>query len=439
MEVYMDESKLRSSLLLRMVLIGALTIILLVPAVIVESLIIERKERKNSVVNEVSGKWGNAQTIAGPILSIPLKHTVKDIEGKISTFTTLLHILPDSLTAAGNISTEIRYRGIFQVVLYNTKLAFSGSINTANIPQLNQSNAVPQWNDAFFTVGITDPRGIKENVVLAMNSSKLSATAGVRSADVVSSGITFLPKISEQQKLYPFSFSVDLNGSSELRFVPLGKHTEVNLKSAWNSPSFTGDFLPEQKSITENGFTAQWKILELNRNFPQSWTGKNDEISKSSFGVHLLQTVDEYQQTHRTAKYAILIVALTFLAFFLCEVLTNELLHPIHYTLVGLSLILFYVLVLSLSEQFGFDVAYLVSSLAILTMITLYTRAIVTHKRTALITGSVIAALYIFLYVVLQLEDYALLIGSVGLLGSLAVVMYLTRRVDWFSFGKIKK
>ena len=435
----MDGSWLRTSMLLRMVLIGSLTIILLIPASIVESLITERNERKNSVVNEVSGKWGNQQTIAGPILSIPLKHTVKDSEGKISTSTNLLHILPDSLYATGNISTEIRYRGIFQVVLYNTKLSLSGTINTADIPQLKQSNAIPQWSDAFFTVGITDLRGIKENVVLKINSSQLSAKSGVRSADVVSSGITFHPEISEQQKLYPFSFDLDLNGSSELRFVPLGKHTEVNLKSAWNSPSFTGDFLPEQKTIGDNGFSAKWKILELNRNFPQSWIGKNDAVDKSSFGVHLLQTVDEYQQTYRTAKYAILIVALTFLAFFLCEVLTNELLHPIHYTLVGLSLILFYVLVLSLSEQFGFNIAYVVSSLTILTMIMLYTRAIVTHKRTSVFTGGVIFSLYIFLYVVLQLEDYALLIGSVGLLASLSAVMYLTRKVDWFSFGKTKE
>jgi inner membrane protein len=304
---------------------------------------------------------------------------------------------------------------------------------------LNQSNAIPQWGDAFFTVGITDLRGIKENVVLKINSTQLSAKSGVRSTDVVSSGITFLPEITEQQKLYPFSFDLDLNGSSELRFVPLGKHTEVNLTSAWNSPSFTGDFLPEQKTINEKGFSAKWKILELNRNFPQSWIGKNDAVDKSSFGVHLLQTVDEYQQTYRTAKYAILIVALTFLAFFLCEVLTRELLHPIHYSLVGLSLILFYVLVLSLSEQFGFDTAYLVSSLTILSMIVLYTRSIVTYKRTAVIIGSVIFVLYVFLYVVLQLEDYALLIGSAGLLASLGAVMYLTRKVDWFSFGKTKE
>ncbi|MDP1676107.1 MAG: cell envelope integrity protein CreD [Bacteroidota bacterium] len=435
----MDESRLRTSLLLRMALIGALTIILLIPAAIVESLIIERNERKNSVVNEVSSKWGNQQTIAGPILSIPLKYTVKNAEGKISTYTNLLHILPDSLSATGTISTEIRYRGIFQVVLYNTKLSFNGSINTADIPQLNQSNAIPQWDEAFFTVGITDLRGIKENVMLKINSTQLSAKSGVRSNDVVTSGITFLPEITERQRQFPFSFGLDLNGSSELRFVPLGKHTEVNLTSAWNSPSFIGDFLPEQKAISKNGFSAKWKILELNRNFPQYWVGKNEAVDKSSFGVHLLETVDEYQQTLRTAKYAVLIVTLTFLAFFLCEVLTNELLHPIHYTLVGLSLILFYVLVLSLSEQFGFDIAYVVSSLTILTMIILYTRSIVTRKRTTAITGGVIFSLYIFLYVVLQLEDYALLIGSIGLLASLSAVMYLTRKVDWFSFGKTKE
>lgn len=435
----MDESRLRTSILLRMVLIAFLTIILLVPALIVESLISERKERKDSVAQEVSSKWGNLQTIAGPFLSIPLKHTVKDSEGKISSFTNLLHILPDSLSAAGNISTEIRYRGIFQVVLYNTKLSFSGSINTSDIPQLKQSNGIPQWSDAFITVGITDLRGIKENVVLKISSTQLPAKSGVRTTDVVSSGISFFPAVTEQQKQYPFSFELDLNGSSELRFVPLGKHTEVSLTSPWNSPSFIGDFLPEQKTINENGFSATWKILELNRNFPQSWVGNNDAINTSSFGIHLLQTVDEYQQTYRTAKYAILIVALTFLAFFLCEVLTNEVLHPIHYSLVGLSLILFYVLVLSFSEHLGFDLAYLFSSLTILAMISLYTRSIVANKKTSVIVGGVIVVLYVFLYVLLQLEDYALLIGSVGLLASLAAVMFLTRKVNWFSFGKEKE
>jgi inner membrane protein len=431
----MDENRLRSSILLRMLLIAALTLILLIPAAIVESLINERKERKDSVVGEVSGKWGNLQTVAGPVLTVPMRYTSKNAEGKIITNTSQLHILPDSLFIDGSISTEVRSRGIFQVVLYNAKLSVSGSINTADVPLLSRSAGEPLWNEAFLTVGISDLRGIKENVVLNFGGERLSATSGVRSDDVVNSGISFFPKISGQTKT-PFSFTLDLNGSSDLRFVPLGGHTEVSLRSGWNSPSFIGDFLPEQKDVGDAGFSARWKVLELNRNFPQSFTGRNETVTASLFGIRLLQNVDEYQQTYRTAKYALLNIALTFLAFFLCEILSKEHLHPIHYALVGLSLILFYVLVLSLSEHLGFGLAYLLSSLAVLTLVTLYTRAVSSVRGTWIVTGSVIFGLYLFLFIVMQLEDYALLVGSIGLLAGLASVMFLTRKVDWFSFGK---
>jgi len=435
----MDESRLRSSILLRMGIVAALTLILLIPAGIIESLISERQLRRDSVMQEVSDKWGKEQTVAGPILSIPFKKIIKDEKGKEITYTQILHVLPDSLLIDGALSTEIRHRGIYQVVLYNSKMSLSGLLTLPEIHRFAKPDFIPQWNDAFITVGISDLRGVKENVVLHLGEQKYSATSGVRITDMVSSGITFIPELSEKEKELPFSFTLDLNGSSEILFLPLGKHTAASMKSSWNSPSFIGDFLPEKKSIDAQGFAAQWKILELNRNFPQHWFGEQNKLNASAFGVRLLQMADEYQQTYRTAKYAILIISLTFLSFFLSEVLGKELLHPVHYTLVGFALLLFYVLVLSLSEHLGFDTAYAASSLAILTLVTLYSRALVANKRVSNIVGGIILALYIFLYVVLQLEDYALLIGSIGLLIILGAVMYLTRKVNWFTVGKTQE
>jgi len=435
----MNDSKLKTSILLRMFLVATQTLLLLIPTAIVESLINERSQRRDSAISEVSEKWGAPQTITGPILTIPLKRTVQDDKGKETVLVDNLNILPDSLAIQGELTTEVRYRGIYEAILYNGNLKIAGTLNIADIPQLDQVGLKPQWNGAFLTIGISDLRGIKEDVWFIFNDAPISAHAGVQSDDLIRSGITILPRLDPALKKYAFQFSLNLNGSSELHFTPLGKHTEVSLKSSWTSPSFAGAFLPDRREIDQHGFSAHWSILELNRNFPQHWINNRHDVSQSTFGVRLLQTVDEYQKTVRTAQYAILIIALTFLAFFLCEVLSPEVLHPIHYSLIGLSLVLFYLLVLSFSEHFGFDLAYLLSALAVLILISMYSKAVTSQSRTSSIVGVVLLALYAFLYVVLQIEDYALIIGSVGLLLILAIVMYLTRKVDWFSVSNGEK
>jgi inner membrane protein len=432
----MEESKLQSSVMLRMVIIAALTLILLIPASIVESIISERQERRDSVIKEVSNKWGNQQIIAGPILSLPFKKLTVDQKGRVSTSTHTMRILPDSLLVDGDISTESRKRGIYEVILYNSKLTLSGIFNTFETVQLIQKDFIPQWKDAFITIGISDIRGIKNNIILKLNSKNYPAKSGVRINDAGTSGITFFPDLTDGSSIFQFSFSLDMNGSSDLFFVPIGKYTEASLRSSWKNPSFIGEFLPEKKTINENGFSAQWKILELNRNYPQSWFGERSDIVSSNFGVRLLQLVNEYQQTYRTAKYALLLISLTFLSFFLSEVLMHQILHPIHYALIGLGLIVFYILLLSLSEYVGFDVAYFLASLSVILLITLYSMALVTKKRVSLIVGGIITLLYVFLYIVLQLEDFALLIGSIGLMVILSLVMFLTRRINWFNFSK---
>ncbi|MBL7995927.1 cell envelope integrity protein CreD [bacterium] len=429
----MSKSFLKSSILLRMAIIAFLTLLLLIPAAIVESLIKERSERRDSAIREVSDKWGLPQIITGPILTIPVRHFVQDEKGKEIPLIEYLHILPDSLAIEGQLSTETRSRGIYEVILYNSQLSLSGGFNFEIISAYLQSGYTAIWNDAVITIGISDPRGIKENVHMVFGEHAYAAGAGVRFPDIVSSGITVLPKLDGTSKNYPFSFSLSLNGSSEIQFCPVGRQTAINLKSSWPSPSFTGAFLPDSRSLSDSGFSSHWNVLELNRNFPQFWLNKRYDVTESVFGVRLLRSVDEYQKTLRTAKYAILIVSLTFLAFFLSEVLSKETLHPIHYSLVGLSLILFYLLVTALSEHFGFDSAYFVSAASIVVLIGLYSMAIASQRKTPAVIAAVLFVLYIFLYIVLQNEDYALLIGSMGLLTITAIVMYLTRKVDWYS------
>jgi inner membrane protein len=209
----------------------------------------------------------------------------------------------------------------------------------------------------------------------------------------------------------------------------------VNVSSPWGNPSFVGSTLPTRRSVETGAFSAEWKVLHLNRNFPQQWTGNQHGIAASAFGVKLLLPIDEYQKTMRAAKYAIMFIVFTFLAFFLTEILNRKVIHPIQYALIGFSLLLFYVLLLSISEQVAFNYAYAISSLSIILLIAGYTRSVLTSNiATAMIAGIMIV-LYGFMYVLLQLEDYALLLGSIGLFVILALVMYLTRRIDWFAVG----
>jgi len=238
--------------------------------------------------------------------------------------------------------------------------------------------------------------------------------------------------LAQAQSQYNFRIRLDLNGSAGLLFSPVGKETIAELKSDWTNPSFMGDFLPEERSVDGAGFSAKWKVLHLNRNFPQAWTGSQNLVGQTLFGVNLLLAVDEYQKTMRTAKYAIMFIALTFLTFFMIELLSRHTIHPIQYLLIGFALLVFYTLLLSISEYLIFAQAYWIASIAIIAMITLYARSVLANNLQTLVISGVLMLLYGYLFIILQLQDYALLMGSIGLFAVLAIVMYLTRKIDWF-------
>ncbi|HKL14294.1 MAG TPA: cell envelope integrity protein CreD, partial [Balneolaceae bacterium] len=231
---------------------------------------------------------------------------------------------------------------------------------------------------------------------------------------------------------YSFAFELVLNGSTGLLFSPVGEETSVQLESDWTNPSFAGSFLPAVREVNDDGFQSEWKVLHLNRNFPQQWNGANKEVASTTFGVDLLLPVDEYQKTMRTAKYAIMFIALTFLTFFMIELLSGSVIHPVQYLLTGFALLIFYTLLLSISEYIAFGLAYLIAAAAIISLITVYSFSVLPDKRKTGIVFGVLTLLYGYLYILLQLQDYALLMGSIGLFTVLASVMYLTRQIDWF-------
>jgi inner membrane protein len=424
---------IRNSATFKVLTIGFLILILLVPAGMVRGLIREREKRQEEVVEEIASKWGSSQTITGPVISVPYQKTVLDKRGKKMRVTEFIQVLPDELDISGEAFPEIRYRGIYETVLYNTTLKISGKLACGEFADLGITARDILWSDARISVGISDMRGIREGIEATINGEKVAMEPGIKNCASVHSGVSAM--IPEQKRPVEISFelTINLNGSQRLGFIPVGKTTTASLKSSWRSPSFDGAFLPAKRVIGDSGFEAEWTVLSLNRTYPQYWVSDRPSMDSSSFGVSLIMPADNYQKTTRSAKYAILFIGLTFLAFFISEVLQKIRVHPVQYLLIGFGLIIFYTLLLSLSEHLEFRRAYAISSVATVVLIAAYARSVLRKRSLALLVGALLAGLYAYLYVLLQREDYSLLLGSAGLFVVLAVVMFVTRKVNWYS------
>ncbi len=441
--------------------VGLLVLLLLIPTSMIEGLISERQSQSQRVSNEISSKWGYEQTIAGPIINIPYKEVVASQNEKGQTIYSntigTMHFLPDQLDISGVVKTKLKHRSIYDAVVYTAELKFKGSFNKIAIEKLGVAPENVLWDKAYISLHIPDLRGINKRVTLNWNGNETEMNPGIDDNDILvtsvnkynspdrytqetvplkpagnsASGLSAKVNIKDAVKT-DFEFLLDLNGSSSLYFIPIGKETNVTLKSAYKTPSFDGAFITDNNTVNEKGFEAKWKVLNLNRNFPQEWTNNAYNISEAAFGVNLLIPVDHYQKSMRSAKYAIMFILLTFLVFLFTEILNGFKIHPVQYLLVGLALIIFYTLLLSISEHLGFTFAYLLSSGAIILLIALYSKTIFKENRLmALLTG-ILIILYGFLFVILRSEDYALLIGSIGLFIVLCVIMYLSRKIKWY-------
>ncbi len=432
-----EESKsmavsLRNSVTLKLIVMVFLVLLLLIPTSMVSSLIKERKARKEEVIGKLSSKWGDKQTITGPIISIPYKkYNTNDTENNSYTIR-YMHFLPDSADIRGRINPEIRYLGIYETVLYKSSLSIKGVFPKLQFDQLNVLNSDIIWDGVVISLGIADMRGVGDQIKASINGDSLVMNPGLVTNEVIKSGVSSKIGIDWQMDSLYYEFDINLNGSQRIDFIPVGKQTTVSIESGWPDPGFDGAFLPVTRDITESGFSASWKILDLNRNYPQYWTNIKYDLESSAFGIKLAIPVDIYQKSTRTVKYALMFIVFAFTAFFFSEVFNRIKLHPIQYLLIGLAIVLFYSLLISISEHTNFDIAYWISCLSIIGLITGYSKSILKKARMALMVGGILTVLYGFLYIILQLEDYALLMGSIGLFVVLGLVMFFTRKIDWY-------
>jgi len=430
----------KNKLIIKSFFIAFLILALLIPTFIIMYLVNERKDRKQEVTKEINNKWSAAQTITGPFLIVPYTEN-ETINGSISAVKKNLFLLPEQLNINGTIEPDIRYRSIYKVPVFTAKPVtltgkfvknnFSAGINPASL----------KWNEAKLCVGISDLKGIKQQTI-KWNEQLLPMEAGLPENGIVQQGISSpLPLDSSFiDKENNFSVQLTLQGSEKLYCTPMGSNTAAHFSSSWDNPAFDGKYLPDTERINEKGFEADWNISQFNRDFPKIFSGTNGTVSRavgeSAFGVILLSPFDAYAQTMRSVKYAILIIALTFFAYFFTEIFQRRPVHPLQYILIGMALVIFYILLLSVSEYIQFPYAYLTASAATIILLSWYTQSIFKRTKLVVIFAALLAALYSFIYVLIQMQDNALLFGSIGLFVLLAAAMYFSRKIDWYGIDK---
>jgi inner membrane protein len=429
--------KISQSITFKLISIGILILILLIPQSMINDLIIEREARMQETIHEVTDMWSGSQTLTGPVLTIPYKAYIEKEENntvRIQEVTRIATFLPENLKIEAEVQPEERYRGIFKVIVYTAKIRIKGKFEMPEFSEWNIPETDIEWQNAVLNIGIDDLRGIEEEVNLTVGANNYPFRPGITQTTLFTSGI-HIPLRELIHSLAGAEFSVDLRlkGSEDLYFVPVGKMTEVTMNSPWADPSFAGAFPTKDKTVGKNGFTASWQVLHFNRNYPQSWTNTSYEIADTRFGVKLLVTADHYQKSMRTSKYSILIITLSFLMFFLIEVMQKLRVHAFQYILIGLGLLLFYTLLLSVSEHWGYNLAYGVSGAAVIGLISLYSYSVLNKKNLAIMLAASLTAIYGFIFIIIQIETYALLVGSIGLFVILALTMYLTRKINWHS------
>lgn len=430
----------RNKIILKSFWIGFLIILLLIPTFLIQNLVSERQERQHEAVTEISSRWAGAQTVTGPVIGVPYLETVVE-NGVSKEQKSWAYFLPARLDIAATVIPERRYRGIFQVIVYTTELQVRCHFDSLHLAELNMPSGKILWGEAAVFFDVSDLQGLKEEVTL-----RLSAAGGGADLNLMPGKFTteqFKNALSAAMPNWlaagaenplDFTTTVRLKGTGNLSFVPAGRETRVEATSSWRDPSFTGSSLPDLRTVRDSGFDANWRVLALNRKFPQQWKGNSFDLDDAAFGVSLLIPVDTYQQTTRCVKYAILIILLTFTAFFLIECVYQRPIHSLQYILVGFALCLFYTLLLSFSEYIGFNAAYGIAALATIGLITWYVGSILRSAAMSTFIALLLAVQYGFVFTLIQLQDYALLMGSIGLFATLATVMYFSRKIKWNNY-----
>ena len=425
-----------SSPLARLLVIGLLFAGLLVPLMMTWGLVTERAQRRDAVIAEIGTMWGGVQRLSGPVLTIPYRCAPRDSAGKEACNATAI-VLPDALDITGTVEPDLRRRGVFEATVYRAHLKLGARFQPVELNQLNPKPLEVAWDAATLGMGVLDPKGVDQKIRATCNQDTLEFKSGVSGNLPLPQGMSALLRSARPQTALDCALELDLKGTRSLMFFPAGSETTLKLSSTWPHPSFTGWILPETHDIRPDGFTASWKSGAYGRPLAGMWSSSGEaadlkkQAESSEFGVAFVQPIDPYIETDRAVKYGALFMLLTFMTVFIWEITRAVRVHPIQYIFVGFALCIFYLLLLAFSEHIGFDGAYVIASVATVTLISWYWRWVTNGVTGGAAMAGILALLYGLMYLLLRLEDYALLAGSIGLFLILAIVMFITRKVNW--------
>lgn len=418
--------------------IGLLVLLMLIPLEQVNGLIGEREGRAQAATAQIAERWGGQQIIGGAVLVVPVRFQQRQGKDLVSV-ETFEYLLPDRLGIHARLATDVRRYGLYEAVVYTAELKLDGRFAAADLAALATAGREPQWQRAELRVPIADVRGIRRISPLRVGALELefrADTGGV--GGIAAVAVPLAMDLSAPDAALPFAFDLTLAGSERFAALPLARQTVLGVEGRWPDPGFDGAFLPAERKVDANGFSANWQVLDLNRRIAQHWSeaeAASLSIGGSAFGVSLVRPAGPYQQNVRAGKYGVLFVALTFAAFFLFEVLRGLRVHPVQYLLVGTALCTFYVVLLAMSEQVGFTLAYALAAAATVALIGGYAAAVLAGRRAGVLLALLLGLIYALLYGLVVSEDYALLMGALALLAAVTAMMMLTRRIDWYAMG----
>ncbi len=419
--------------------IGVLALLMTIPLLQVSGLVHERQQSRTAAINQIAQGWGGNQVLGGPVLVVP---TVRQVNaGADQPYQ--LHagsesVLADALKMDVAMAVQTRSYGIYSAPVFVATVKLGARFRAQDLAQFqHDSTAAWQAGKAELRLPLGDLRGLQEITDVRINGKPARFDSSTSRLGAWPNVVVPIDLDALGGQSIDVEIGLKLAGTQSLRLLPLARSTNVTMRAPWHDPSFVGAALPLEHRLDSNGFSARWHMLDLNRSYGQHWTDADhmqSALTASSFGVQLYQPVDVYQRNVRAGKYGLLFIAMTFVAFFLFEVLKRLRVHPVQYLLVGAALATFYVVLLALSEQIGFDLAYAIAAAAVVLIVGGYAMSVLRARRAGALLGGVLGLIYAMLYALIAAEQYALLIGALVLLAMVALMMYLTRRIDWYAY-----
>jgi inner membrane protein len=430
----------QDSILIKLAVITVIILTLLIPSAWIQDLITEREGYQQQTANTLSDGWSGGQLIQGPVLALPYKKEVTETGANNKTtsrsYMETLYVLPENLQIKADVKTELFQSGVYDAVVYSSKVLVHGAFSKPALSDLGIDPTAILFDKARLIFSISDLKGLKNNPVVKIQNQTYSPEPATIEHIPFDKGLQVNFQLQKDEG-FTFSYTLDLKGSNELNFLPVGKTTDVEVNSDWKSPVFNGRYLPDTRTVNKNGFDAKWHTLYYNRPFSQQWLNDDSALTSKKakaeavFGVKLQLPIDQYRKVMRSAKYATLIILLTFVSLFLTELIRKQRIHLFNYTLIGAAMVVYYTLLLSLSEQIGYNYAYLISSVSTIVLIAVFTASLLNNRNVALLFSLILSAFYGFIFIIIQLQELSLLVGSIALFIVTATLMYFSRKINW--------